>query len=272
MIYFPNAKINLGLNIIEKRPDGYHNIETILLPIGFEDILEVIPLKDINRSYKWDNSGLLIDTPPDQNICIKALNILKNNGHDIPSVNIHLHKLIPFGAGLGGGSSDGIHMLKILNQYFDLGITDALLKNYAILLGADCPFFIDNRPAFATGIGEILTPLSVDLSEYVIGLIVPDIHVSTPDAYRSVIPKQPKISIIEAIGQPIEHWKDLIFNDFETSVFKKYPEIKEVKNYLYSAGALYASMSGSGSSVFGIFRNPPEIKYKNYRTWTGCIK
>ena len=272
MIYFPNAKINLGLNIIEKRTDGYHNIETILLPIGFEDILEVIPLKDINRSYKWSNSGLLIDTLPGQNICIKALNILKDNGYDIPPVNIQLHKLIPFGAGLGGGSSDGAHMLKLLNQYFDLHITDTQLQDYAIQLGADCPFFIANRPAFATGIGEILETISVDLSEYVIGLIVPDIHVSTQDAYSNVIPKQPTISITEAIEQPIEHWKDLIFNDFETSVFNKYPEIKEVKNYLYSAGALYASMSGSGSSVFGIFKTPPEIKYKNYRTWICCIK
>jgi 4-diphosphocytidyl-2-C-methyl-D-erythritol kinase len=267
MICFPNAKINLGLNVVEKRIDGYHNIETIFLPIELEDALEIIPQKDINNWYEWNNSGLIIDTPHENNICIKALKALRAISSDIPPLKIHLHKHIPFGAGLGGGSADGAFMLKLLNHSFNLGLTNDQLKEIASTLGADCPFFIDNKPSFATGIGNILTPLNIDLSTYHIGIIIPDIHVSTPEAYSKVKPCQPKVRLIDAIQQPIEEWRDLISNDFEQSVFPLYPVIEDVKNYMYKSGAVYASMSGSGSSVFGIFKNSPTLNYNNYFTW-----
>lgn len=264
MICFPNAKINLGLNVVEKRPDGYHNLETIFLPIGIKDALEIVPLRHSDAEYQWTNSGRMIDGDSADNIVIKALKKLKERYPQIPALNIHLHKNIPFGAGLGGGSADGAFMLTLLNNYFELGATSKELKEIAASLGADCAFFIDNKPAFATGIGEILTPIEMSLEGYYLAIVIPNVHVSTPEAYRGINPGYPNIRLRDAILQPIDKWKDTIVNDFEASVFAKYPVIAQVKQSFYDKGAVYASMSGSGSSVFGIFKEEPTLNYPEY--------
>lgn len=270
MIVFPNAKINLGLNIIEKRQDGYHNIETVFYPIPLCDALEIIPSLSTKNSYNWSSTGIEIDAPTEQNICIKALNLIKSE-YDIPSVDIHLHKAIPFGAGLGGGSSDAASVMLLLNTIFNLNISNTKLKEMAARLGADCPVFIDNKPAFATGIGDCLTPININLEGYHLLLVKPDIFIATPKAYWDVRPQKPHQALSEIVQYPINDWKHLMTNDFEESVFKKHPDIKEIKNTLYAHGALYASMSGSGSSVFGIFEAPPHINFNNCFTWQGRL-
>jgi 4-diphosphocytidyl-2-C-methyl-D-erythritol kinase len=252
MICFPNAKINLGLNIVSKRPDGYHNLETIFYPIGLKDALEIVPSVS-GEKYRFFQSGIYIQGSIDDNLAIKALNLISKE-KDIPPIDIHLLKKIPFGAGLGGGSSDAAFMLRLLNDTFQLEYSDEKLMQLAAKIGADCPFFIKNRPAFATGIGDKLEEIDVNLDDYFFVLVKPPIAVSTKDAYAMIVPQQPEISLKEIVQQPISEWKNVMKNDFEVPVFRKYPEICAIKNRLYDLGAIYASMSGSGSSVFGIFR------------------
>ncbi|PZX20745.1 4-diphosphocytidyl-2-C-methyl-D-erythritol kinase [Breznakibacter xylanolyticus] len=269
MISFPNAKINLGLNIVEKRPDGYHNLETIFLPVGLHDALEIIPAHQQTSPYEWHQTGIAVDAPAVGNIVIKALMLMRERHPKLPPIKVHLHKAIPFGAGLGGGSADGAFMLKMLNDYFNLDESSASLEEMAAHLGADCAFFIENKPAFGTGIGNILEPTMVSLKGYYLALVIPPIHVSTPDAYRYVKPAIPKIPLKEAILCPIETWKDTVVNDFEMSVFQKFPEIANVKAFLYEQGAVYASMSGSGAAVFGIFTQKPEINKEGWFVHVG---
>lgn len=257
MIAFPNAKINLGLNIVSKRPDGYHNIETVFYPVQLCDALEIVPAAKTKGTFK--QTGLKIEGPMESNLVIKAMNLLKKE-YSIPEVDIYLLKKIPFGAGLGGGSSDAAVMLKLLNDFAKLGLSESQLEEYAGMLGADCAFFVRNKPVFAEGIGNVFTSLSLSLKGYYLALIKPDIHVSTQEAYAKVIPQLPQKTIKAIIPEPIENWKDHLVNDFENSVFLKYPEIKRIKQELYDAGAIYASMSGSGSSVFGIFRDAVQLK------------
>ena len=267
MLCYPNAKINIGLNVVEKRADGYHNLETIFYPIPLTDALELVPDPNSSELYTWGNSGITVDTTSDNNICIKALKLIKAK-YDIPAVKIHLHKMIPFGAGLGGGSADGAFMLTLLNKEFKLNIGDDELHQMATQLGADCPFFLNNKPAYATGIGDIIEPTALDLNGYHFYLIKPPIHVSTPEAYAGVVPEPSTSSLQDLVQLPIEQWKLHIKNDFEKSVFEKYPEVGNLKMQLYEAGALYASMSGSGSSVFGIFKDQPNVKFnKEHFTW-----
>ena len=256
MLLYPNAKINLGLNVIEKRPDGYHNIETVFYPIGLYDVLEVEP-SETCTDYSFSSSGIAIDGDPEDNLIVKAYHLLRS-GYQFPAVDISLVKQIPFGAGLGGGSSDAAFMLKALNEIFELKATPARLEKLAAKLGADCPVFIKNKPVYATGIGNVFTPIKLSLKGKFIVLVKPDIHVSTPEAYSLVVPEIPQISLLELIQKPISEWKSLIKNDFEKSVFAKYPAIEKIKNDLYEMSAVYASMSGSGSSVYGIFDNIPE--------------
>lgn len=256
MLTYPNAKINLGLNIVEKRPDGYHNLETVFYPIGLCDVLDV-ELSEGCTDYSFSSSGIQIDGDPENNLIVKAFRLLQYE-YGIPPIDITLIKQIPFGAGLGGGSADAAFMLKTLNEMFELKITPKKLEKLAGTLGADCPVFIKNKPVYATGIGNIFTPIKLSLKGYFLVLIKPDIHVSTPEAYSLVVPETPQISLLESIQKPVSEWKNLIKNDFEKSVFAKYPEIATIKNKLYEMGALYASMSGSGSSVFGIFEKEPE--------------
>lgn len=252
MITYPNAKINLGLNIVEKRPDGYHNLETVFYPINLQDALEVTKLKG-EAEYALKNSGVPIEGEPDDNLVVKAYRLLKQDYPDLPAVDIHMYKHIPTGAGLGGGSSDAAFMLKLLNEKFKLELSVEQLEEYAARLGADCAFFIRNKPVFATGIGNVFEPIELSLKGYYLVLVKPDIFVSTKEAYAGIHPQQPEYSLKDIIRQPVENWKKLMKNDFEESIFKIYPEIAAIKDKLYDMGAVYAAMSGSGSSVFGIF-------------------
>jgi len=259
VIVFPHAKINLGLYVTGKRPDGYHDIETVFYPVPLCDALEAIEDFSLSNQIDLTVTGNDSLTAKD-NLCIKAYQLLQKD-FKLPSVKVHLHKIIPTGAGLGGGSADAVFMLKILNKLFKLKLTGDALKKYALELGSDCPFFIDNKPVHATGRGEIMQPAEVSLKDYFISIIKPQVSVSTAVAYKMIKPQKPRMPILSAIQQPIEKWKDLLTNDFEKPVFEKHPEIENVKKKLYDAGAVFALMSGSGSAVYGIFKR--EIDFKN---------
>lgn len=253
MITFPNAKINLGLNIVEKRPDGYHNLETIFYPIPLQDALEITPWKGGERKYKLAQSGIQIAGDDEHNLVVKAYKLL-DNLHNLPPIEINLLKHIPSGAGLGGGSADAAFMLCMLNQHFQLNIPNEQLEVYAAQLGADCAFFVENKPTFAEGIGNIFSPIELSLKGYKLLLVKPDIFVSTRDAFAQIKPKRPSISLKEVAKMPVEAWKTYMVNDFEESVFPQFPAIADIKAKLYDMGAIYASMSGSGSSVFALFK------------------
>lgn len=272
MITFPNAKINLGLNITEKRPDGYHNLETVFYPVPVEDALEIhvqnytqpSTLNPRPIKYSLHQAGLCIDGKDEDNLIVKAY-LMLDKIFDLPPVDIHLYKHIPSGAGLGGGSSDAAFMLKLLNERFGLGLTDGKLEEYAATLGADCAFFIKNSPTYAEGIGNLFSPVSLSLKGYQILLVKPDIFVSTREAFSLIKPHQPEYSLKETIAMPIGEWRKKMVNDFEASVFPQYPAISKIKDTLYDNGAIYASMSGSGSSVFGLFAADaiiPEIDFE----------
>ena len=257
MITFPNAKINLGLNIVEKRPDGYHNLETIFYPINLQDALEVNRMENSQVPYKLRVSGTAIEGTPEENLVIKAYNLLREK-YALAPVDIHLYKHIPMEAGLGGGSADCAFMIKVLNEKFRLGLSIEEMENYAARLGADCAFFIQNQPVFATGIGNVFERIRLSLANYKLVLVKPDISVSTKEAYAHVQPKHPEVSLKEIVQQPVETWASCMKNDFENSVFQLYPEIAAIKDKMYDLGAVYASMSGSGSAVFGIFKEAIE--------------
>lgn len=260
MITFPNAKINLGLNITEKRPDGYHNLMTVFYPVPLEDALEIhvqntTPLSTGHsplHKISLHQAGLEITGKVEDNLVAKAY-LLLDKVFDLPPVDVHLYKHIPSGAGLGGGSSDAAFMLKLLNERFGLGLTDGQLEEYAASLGADCAFFIRNRATYAEGIGNLFFPVSLSLKGYQIVLVKPDIFVSTREAFSLIQPRQPEYSLKETIALPVSEWRKRLVNDFEASVFPQYPAIGKIKEKMYENGAIYASMSGSGSSVFGLF-------------------
>lgn len=257
MLLFPNCKINIGLQVTERRNDGFHNLETIFLPLGIHDILEIIP-GEHNQvlPVKYSTSGNKIEGSTADNLCIKAIKLLRRDYPQLPDLQLHLHKNIPSGAGLGGGSADAAFTLQLLNQMLGLEITTEQLATYALELGSDCPFFLKNKPAFASGRGEILEDIEVDLSQYRIVLVNPGIHVNTGWAFSQLqVPASGHVNLKEAIRQPVDTWKNNIQNDFEIPVFRQHPEIADIKMALYNAGAVYSAMSGSGSSVFGIFRD-----------------
>lgn len=276
MICFPNAKINLGLHVVSRRKDGYHNLETIFYPIGLKDALEIIPGEKSTGDkislpiFRFFQTGIPIGESPETNLVIKALNSIAAE-KKLPEIDIHLLKKIPFGAGLGGGSSDAAFMLRLLNETFNLGYSEEELRLRAARLGADCPFFIMNRPALATGIGDQLEPIELDVSNYQLLLVKPDIMVSTKEAYAMITPRQPGLPLKEIIRRPPDEWRELLKNDFEPPVFKKFPEICRIKKQLYEMGAVYASMSGSGSSVFGLFESEPDWqgKFEGHFVWNG---
>lgn len=255
MIIFPNCKINLGLNIVSKRSDGYHDIETVFFPVQIKDAIEVIE----KEKFGFSTSGLQIEGEQEKNLCVKAFQLLKNDLPQLPDVLMHLHKTVPMGAGFGGGSADGAFVLKLLNKKFDLSLSDEQLRGYALQLGSDCPFFIVNKPCFATGRGERLGQIILDLSAFKFVIVHPGIHIGTAWAFSNSKPATPKRSIKEIIKQPIRSWKEELKNDFEEPVFTQHPEIKSIKETLYDAGAVYASMSGSGSAVYGIFKKGDQI-------------
>lgn len=254
MIVFPNAKINIGINITSRRPDGYHNIETIFYPLPIYDALEALH----DDKLTFESSGLEIPGRIEDNLCIKGYHLIKKD-HELPPLNICLHKHIPIGAGLGGGSANAAFFIKLINNLFNLDMTTANMLDYARQLGADCAFFIENKPVFAFEKGDRFEAVELDLSQYHIVLVMPQAHVSTAEAYRGVKPAPVKRSLKELITLPLEEWKNHIKNDFEESVFKNHPVIRGVKAALYYAGAIYASMSGSGASVFGIFNKKPDL-------------
>ncbi len=257
MVSFPNCKINLGLNIIRKREDGYHDLETVFLPVPFTDILEILPAD--NKTHEFSITGL--PASANDNLCVKAYDLLKQDFPELPLIKMHLHKSIPIGAGLGGGSSDAAFTLLLLNEKFKLNLKTKQLLDYALRLGSVCPFFILNEPCFATGRGEKLQPINIDLKNYKILIVNPGININTKWAFSKIIPQERELSIQQIITKPIETWKVELQNDFELPVFAEYPEIRKIKEDLYEDGALYASLSGSGSSVFGIFLKEKVIKY-----------
>lgn len=259
MILYPNAKINIGLNVVEKRPDGYHNLETVFYPIPLQDALEITPIQSVasEKGYQLKVMGTVLDGTPDDNLIVRAYKMMRDE-YRLPPVSMYLYKHIPTGAGLGGGSADAAFTIKALNNQFKLGLSVEKMEEHASQLGADCAFFIKNEPVYATGIGNEFHPLQLSLKGKVLVLIKPDVFVSTKDAYAHVKPAHPETSLPELLAQPIETWKDTVINDFEASVFVKYPEIACIKDKLYDMGAVYASMSGSGSSVYGIFNETVE--------------
>lgn len=250
MICFPNCKINLGLYVTGKREDGYHDIATVFYPLPLRDVLEIVPAGDTTLHI----TGLAVAGSGTDNLVWKAFSMLKQAfPHKVRDTGIYLHKVIPMGAGLGGGSADGAFMLRLINDEYQLGLSDDKLAEYALQLGSDCPFFVYNRPRYATGRGEQMSDIAIDLSEYNIQLICPDVHVSTAAAFKMITPTAPAFDLSKLNSLPVTEWKEHIGNDFETPVFAQHPVLASVKRQLYAQGAVYAAMSGSGSAVYGIF-------------------
>jgi 4-diphosphocytidyl-2-C-methyl-D-erythritol kinase len=255
MLLFPNCKINIGLDVISKRSDGFHNLKTVLYPIPWCDVLEVLPAEKMS----FTTSGLAVDGEVDQNLCLKAYYLLQND-HKLPNIQVHLQKHIPMGAGLGGGSSDGAFMLKGLNELFDLNLSDVQLEKYALQLGSDCPFFIKNEPSFAEGRGEVLTPVGLNLKGCFIKLVNLGLHVSTAQAFSGLIPNV-NVSNYQILDEISNAWKSEVKNDFEASVFLKHSELPILKEKMYAEGAFYASMTGSGSTVYGLYEIEPQPSF-----------
>ncbi len=264
MLSFPNCKINLGLNIIGKRADGFHNIETIFYPIAIKDALEIVQDETASKEITFTTSGLIVQGNDADNLCIKAYHLLKKDFPQLPFIKMHLHKNIPMGAGMGGGSADGAAVIQLLNNQFNLQISTEKLIEYALLLGSDCPFFIINKPSFASGRGEILQEINIDLSTYKIMIVNPGIHVNTGDAFKNLGSNNFSAAgfLQQNILKDVNQWKDCIKNDFEIPVFSKHPDIKDIKDTLYKNGAIYAAMSGTGSTVYGIFDKQNELNVK----------
>jgi 4-diphosphocytidyl-2-C-methyl-D-erythritol kinase len=254
MIIFPHAKINLGLYITGRRTDGYHNIQSLLLPVPLCDVLELIPSPD--GATRFTRSGLPIDGAPDNDLVMRAWGLLQQH-HTLPPVHIHLHKVIPCGAGLGGGSSDAAFLIRLANEQFQLSLSLSTMQHYAATLGMDCPFFINSHPALATQRGDQLTEIDFELSGNTIVIVKPDCHISTRQAYATIAPTAPPMAIADAIHQPITRWMQTLHNHFEPGAISQCPEIAHLKTHLLDAGANYAAMTGSGSALFGIFSEPP---------------
>jgi len=258
MILYPNAKINLGLNITAKRSDGYHEIESCMYPIPLCDALEII----LAKKTTFAATGIAIPGKASDNLILKAYELLRSDFPDLQPVSVHLHKVIPIGAGLGGGSADAGFALNLMNRLFDLFLDDWLLEEYAAKLGSDCPFFIQNKPKLVRGRGEVMEDLALDLSGKWLVLINPNIHLSTKEAYAGVIPQKPIHDLVDVIANPAV-WKDALTNDFEKSIFENHPVLAEIKASLYAHGATYAAMSGSGSTLFGLFDYQPTYSTGN---------
>ncbi len=268
MLTFPNAKINIGLNIVERRSDGFHNIESVFYPIQWRDGLEMVKRDE----FDFRTTGLPIPGNAENNLILKALRLVQEaTDTDVFKSIVHLHKVIPMGAGMGGGSADGAFALKLANEVFELNLSNSDLREFARKLGSDCAFFIENQPVFCYDKGDQFRETTLDLSGKYIVVVNPNIHISTAEAYAGVQPRKWEIGLKRAILQPIEEWKGIIKNDFEDSLLPKYPVIQQVKNQLYSLGAVYASMTGSGSTVYGIFESKPLLQntFSEFTVWEG---
>ena len=277
MITFPIAKINLGLNVVEKRPDGYHNLQTVFYPVPIMDALEFFPMSegfpsDVDCDLKVTN--IHIEGDEQRNLVVRAYQLLKQDFPTLPRIHVHLWKGIPTQAGMGGGSSDCAYMIRLLNETFDLQLSTEQMQLYAARLGADCAFFIQSCPCYAEGIGELLKPISLDLSGWHIGVVRPNIPVPTKEAFSRIHPHYPSKTCQEVVAQPVETWRDSLINDFEESVFALHPEIGNIKEQLYNMGATYAAMSGSGSALFGLFKEKPDglsQAFPNMFTFCGVL-
>lgn len=274
MLTLPNAKINLGLNVVAKRADGYHDLETVFYPVPITDALEVFPMDPhfpsaVDCDLKVTN--IHIEGDEQKNLVVRAYQLLKQDFPTLPRIHAHLYKGIPTQAGMGGGSSDCGFMITLLNRQFQLGLTDQQMIDYAARLGADCAFFVLNQPCYAEGIGERLEPIALDLKDWYLAVVRPDIPVSTREAFSLVHPEHPAQNCRDIVMQPVETWRDALTNDFEKSVFAIHPEIVAIKDQLYEMGAVYAAMSGSGSSLFGLFRHPVALDaFTAPGTFKGC--
>lgn len=268
MVTFPNAKINLGLLITEKRPDGFHTLQSCFYPVGWADALELLPAAET----AFSSTGLPIPGEPMQNLCVKAYDLLRRD-FAMPPVHIHLQKNVPIGAGLGGGSADAAFTLRLLNDRFALKLSVDQLENYARQLGSDCAFFVQNRPVYCVEKGDVFREINLSLSGYYVVLVYPNLAISTAEAYARIRPQQPERPLADLLAQPITNWRDTVRNDFEASLFPAYPVLASVKAQLYEAGAVYASMSGSGSTIYGIFDAPPADlnQFAQYRVWQGKL-
>lgn len=269
MICFPNAKINLGLNILERRKDNFHNLESIFYPVGWTDMLEVIP----SDRFQFTLTGIKVEGNPEENLCAKVYKELQEK-YRLAPVHIHLHKNIPVGAGLGGGSSDAAFTLKLLNQLFHLKLSVQEMQDFIRPFGSDCAFFIENKPVYAFGKGDQFEKVTINLAGKFLIMIYPDLHISTKEAYEGIVPQIPVLRIKESIQSEITNWKNILGNDFEMGIFSKHSILAQLKEKLYKMGAVYASMSGSGSTVYGIFENETDIANsfpENYKVWTGII-
>ena len=267
MIDFPNGKINIGLSVREKRPDGFHNLETIMYPVKIHDVLEIIISP--GKLFSFTSSGIKLAGEIKDNLVCKAYELMKKD-FNLPSVKIHLHKAIPYGAGLGGGSADAAFAIRMINKLFDLGLTLDKMKDYAKRLGSDCAFFIENKAVLATGRGDQFEETELNLDNQFLVIVKPDIHIITPKAYSWIKPTKKQKTLKELIKSPMSKWRNLVINDFEAEVMKRYSEIKIIKDGLYQMGAIYASLTGSGSALYGIFDGPVRIgnEFQNHFVWT----
>lgn len=269
MILFPNAKINVGLFVTRRRPDGFHDLETVFYPVDLCDVLEIVPLDGRPNVCEFESSGLALDCLPGENLVEKAYALLAKD-YELPGVHVHLHKVIPNGAGLGGGSADAAFMLMGLNELFALGLEMEMMERYAAMLGSDCAFFVRNRPVFAYGKGELMENIDFSLNTYKIALVKPQKSVSTAAAYRGITPREAAINLRQLECLPVQEWEGRVKNDFEESVIPLVPEIEKIKQKLWEMGAVYVSMTGSGSAVFGLFERKIENlaeAFPEYFTW-----
>ncbi|AEI46531.1 4-(cytidine 5'-diphospho)-2-C-methyl-D-erythritol kinase [Runella slithyformis] len=266
MITFPNAKINIGLHITEKRSDGFHNLESCFYPVGWSDVLEVIPATE----FSFSSSGIDIPGDPAKNLCVKAYELLKKD-FSLPPLSMHLLKIVPIGAGMGGGSSDAAFTLSLLNQVYDLKLSTEALENYARTLGSDCAFFIQNKPVYCYEKGDRFADIPLSLQGKYIVLVYPNLHISTAEAYAGVKPQAPKVNLLEALQRPPAEWRHSIQNDFEKGLFEKYTVLPELKAKMYALGAEYAAMTGSGSTIYGIFEKEVDLQnnFNQYTVWKG---
>ncbi len=268
MVQFPNVKINIGLNIVEKRPDGFHNLESCFYPVGWTDVLEVVPAE----TFSFTTGGLAIPGDPARNLCVRAYESLKQD-FDLPPVKMHLHKIVPIGAGLGGGSADAAFALKLLNEKFALGLSPDQMEGYARPLGSDCAFFVRNEPVYCVEKGDVFEEISLSLKGYAAVLVYPNLAISTAEAYAGIRPRRPEVPLRALLETPVAEWRRAVRNDFEESLFPKYPVLEKLKAELYEQGAVYASMSGSGSTIYGIFEQAPVLPnhFAAYRVWQGDL-
>lgn len=262
MINYSTSKINLSLSVLARRADGFHEVETVLYPIGggLCDMVEMIKSAD---EFQFSSSGILVDCEVEENLCVKAYRLMRDE-YSLPNVKLHLHKRIPFGAGLGAGSANAVAVIQLCDRLFKLNITDDRKEELAARLGSDTAFFVRNRAAVARGRGELLCPLDLDLSGHYIMLVKPDVGVSTAEAYSMITPSTPAILPSEAVKYPIKEWARVMRNDFEEPICEQLPTLAMIRGEMYRAGAIYSAMSGSGSTIFGIFKNPPALRFKHF--------